>query len=86
MEIIYNRKNDIKPEDMVDGELYNVTLCDKRGEKEKYLVMGAYSANLDVDIEDDEILLVALTDGMLFTAKYDEFEKIELLNAKLIID
>lgn len=86
MKIIDNRKNDIKPEYMVDGEVYNVILCDKRGAKEKYLVMCAYSANLDVDIEDDEILLIELTDGMVFTVKYNEFEKIEPLNAKLIIN
>lgn len=86
MKIIDNRKNDIKPEDMVYGELYNVILCDIGGAKEEYFVMCAYFANLDVDIEDDKILLIELTDGMVFTAKYNEFEKIEPLNAKLVID
>ena len=85
MKITDYRINSIKPQDIVDGNLYHVTLQNRMGEKEEYIAMGVYSANIDVDIRDDEVILVDLTDGMLFSVKYDEFEKIELLNAEIVV-
>lgn len=85
MKITDYRVNSIEPQDVVEGNLYHVTLKNRRGKKEDYIAMGVYSANIDVDIIDDDILLVDLTDGKLFSAKCDEFEKIELLNAEIVI-
>ena len=85
MKITDYRIKSIKPQDIADGNLYHIILRDRGGEKEEYIAMGVYSANIDADIRDDEVILVDLTDGMLFTAKYDEFEKIELLNAEIVI-
>lgn len=85
MKITYNRNNNIKPQDIVDGKVYHVTLDDRNGGTEECIAIGVYSANLNIDTEDDEILMVDLTDGMLFSATYDEFEKIELLNTELVV-
>ena len=48
--------------------------------------MKGCSSDLDINIEDDEILLMELNTGTLFAVKYNEFEEIELLDTKLIIE
>lgn len=87
MKIIDNRKNKIlKPQNMINGGIYHITLDDRAGGTEKYIVMKGCSSNLNIDLEDDEILLMELNTGILFSVTYNEFEEIELLNTKLVID
>lgn len=79
---IIRKKEEIKPEDMVDGRVYKVTLKSK----DEYYIMPIYVGNLCLKLQDYQYLVTDLGDGCAFTIDYDEFEKIEELNAKLMIE
>lgn len=87
MKIIDNRKNKtLKPQNMINGVIYHVTVDDRTGGTEKHIVMKGCPSDLDIIIEKDEILLVELNTGTIFTVEYNEFKQIELLDTKLIIE